>query len=100
MDRPWKEIVLRGICHYPDVASDNVYIVLVDEFDDPRWLDQADRYRGKTWYVVVFPIELERSDEPSVHSFRCGSLDPSPTLKDAIRRAEDLVPTGISWQIG
>jgi len=99
MSRAWKEIVRRGACRYPDVSSETVYIVSVDDFDDRRWLGQADRYRGKTWYVVVFPVEVERTDELSALSFSCGSTDPFPTIDDAVRRAEDLVPNGIDWQV-
>jgi hypothetical protein len=99
MSQPWKEILWRGFFHYPEITSDSVYIVSVDEFNDPRWFGQGDRYRGKTWYVVVFPIELGRTSELSVQSFRCGSTDPFPTVEEAIRRAEHLVPTGIAWQV-
>ena len=98
MSTPWKEIVRQGICHHREISDERVYIVSVDEFDDSRWKDQSDRYRGKTWYVVVFPVELEpTTEELSAYSFRRGSTDPLPTLEDAIRRAEELAPNGIIW---
>ena len=80
MNQPWKGIVRRG------------------DFKHPRWRGQADRYRGKTWNVVVFPVELERATELSVHSFGCGSSDPFPTVEDAVRGAQELVPTGVDWE--
>jgi len=102
MSQPWKQIVRQGVCHYPEICDGWVYIVSVDEFTDPcwSWRGPVDRYVGKTWYVIVFPVELDgTTDELSVHSFRVGSSDPLPTVEAAVRRAEELVPTGITWKI-
>ena len=100
MSQLWKQIERRGICHYPDVSSENICIVSVDSPETidrfvglrhPFWLQPAEHYRGKTWFVVVFdelrPSALMRMSSP-----------PFATLEEAVRFAEEKVPTGIIWE--
>jgi hypothetical protein len=97
---PWKRVEQRGVCHYPDVSSENVYVVSVDNFatieqfvrsGHPHWPEQVEHYQGKTWFVVVF-------DELSPGPFRWASSPPFATLEEAVRFAEEKIPTGIIWE--
>lgn len=100
MSQPWKQIERRGICHYPDVSSETIYIVSVDDFETieqflrlrhPFWPEPAEYYREKTWFVVVF-------DE--LHPWKLWSMSSPPfaTLEEAARFAEEKIPTGIVWK--
>ena|SRR5688572_27096445 len=91
MTVPWKQIVRRGVCHYPDVSDETICIVSVDNFDAWFWRGRADSYRGKKWFVVVF-------DDPSPYRFASMSSEPFATLEEAVRFAEEKVPTGIIWE--
>lgn len=91
MSVPWKQIVRRGVCHYPDVSDENICIVSVDNFDARHWGANADRYLGKTWFVVVF-------DDPSPYRFPAMRSEPFETIEEAIQFAEEKVPTGIVWE--
>lgn len=100
MSQPWKQVERRGVCHYPDVSSENIYIVSVDDFATfeqfvrsrhPHWPEPAEHYRGKTWFVVVF-------DELSPGPFRWASSPPFATLDDAVLFAEEKIPTGVIWE--
>ena len=100
MSQLWKQIERRGVCHYPDVSSENIYIVSVDNFGTieqfvrsghPHWPKQAGHYRGKTWFLAVF-------DELSSGPFRWASSPPFLTVDEAVRFAEEKIPTGIVWE--
>jgi hypothetical protein len=100
MSQPWKQIERRGICHYPDVSSETIYIVSVDNFETieqflrsrhPFWPERAEYYREKTWFVVVF-------DELHPRTLRSMSSPPFATLEEATRFAEEKIPTGIVWK--
>jgi hypothetical protein len=90
---PWKAVEKRGVCHYPDVSDEKICIVSVDNFESPHWAwkGKEDRYRGQEWFVVIF-------DEATRWAFLGCSSEPFPTLEEAIRYAEKMVPTGIEWQ--
>jgi hypothetical protein len=100
MSQPWKQIERRGVCHYPDVSSENIYIVSVDDSESLEhmarsrhslWREFAERYRGGTWFVVVF-------DELSPSTLYSMSSPPFATLEEAVRFAEEKIPTGIVWE--
>ena len=100
MSQPWKHVERRGVCHYPDVSSENIYIVSVDDFatieqfvrsGHPHWPEPAEHYQGKTWFVVIF-------DELRPGPFRWASSPPFAALDDAVRFAEEKSPTGIVWE--
>jgi hypothetical protein len=100
MSQPWKQIERRGVCHYPDVSSENIYIVSVDSFAaieqflrcrHPGWTEQAEHYRGKTWFVVVF-------DELAETPFWWVSSPPFATVSEAAQFAGEKIPTGIVWE--
>jgi hypothetical protein len=100
MSQPWKQIERRGVCHYPDVSSENIYIVSVDNFATieqfvrsrhPNWPGQAEHYRGRTWFLAVF-------DELSPTTFWWVSSPPFPTVVEAVRFAAEKIPTGIVWE--
>lgn len=101
MSQPWNQIERRGVCHYPEfVSSENIYIVSVDKFETieqfvrsghPHWPEQAEHYRGKTWFLVVF-------DELSSGSLSWASSPAFATVQEAVRFAEEKIPTGIVWE--
>lgn len=100
MSQPWKQIERRGVCNYPDISSENICIVSVDNFETLKhmawwshgnYLEVAERYRGKTWFVVVF-------DELSPSTLYRMSSPPLATLEDAVRFAEEKIQTGIVWE--
>jgi len=102
MSQPWKQIERRGVCHYPDVSSENIYIVSVDNFatieqflrcQNPGWTEKAEHYRGKTWFVVVFD---ELAETP--HRFWWASSPPFATVAEAAQFAGEKIPTGIVWE--
>ena len=91
--QPWKAIEKRGVCHYPDVSDEKICIVSVDNFESPHrsWKGKEDRFRGRDWFVVIF-------DDATPWGFSFCSSEPFPTLEEAIRYAETMVPTGIEWE--
>ena len=100
MSQPWKNVERRGVCHYPDVSSENISIVSVDDFATieqfvrslpSHWPEHAEHYQGKTWFVVIF-------DELGPGPFRWASSPPFATLDEAVRFAEEKIPTGIIWE--
>jgi hypothetical protein len=100
ISQPWKQIERRGICHYPDISSETIYIVSVDDFETiqqfvrgrhPFWTEHGEYYRDKTWFLVVF-------DELHPWNLRAMSSPPFATLEEAIRFAEQKIPTGIIWK--
>ena len=100
MSQPWKQIERRGICHYPDVSSEIIYIVSVDDSETlqrmarsthPLWNEFSKRYQGGTWFVVVF-------DELSPRTLHSMSSPPFATLEEAVQFAEEKIPTGIVWK--
>jgi len=100
MSQLWKQIERRGVCHYPDVSSEYVYIVSVDSDETldkfQRWIPERyayyERFRGKTCFMAVF-------DEPSAERrFMYWSSPPFPTVDEAARFAEEKIPTGIIWE--
>jgi hypothetical protein len=100
MSPSWKQVERRGVCHYPDVSSENIYVVSVDDLPTieyfvrwhPLWPEPAEHYKGKTWFVVVF-------DELSPGPFRWASSGPFATLDEAVRYAEEKLPTGMVWTL-
>ena len=100
MSQLWKQIERRGVCHYPDVSSEYVYIVSVESDEtlekcqrwNPDWCDYYKSFRGKTCFMAVF-------DEPSAeYRFVHWSSPPFATVEEAARYAEEKIPTGIIWE--
>jgi len=103
MSQRWKRIERCGVCHYPEfISADRIYIVSVDNFEtlaqmmwwrygNTQWHEEAERYRGNTWFVVVF-------DEPSLPTINRMSSLPFATLEEAVRFAEEKIPTRILWE--
>jgi hypothetical protein len=90
MNQPWKQIERRGVCHYPDVSNENIYIVSVENYEHSYWHEEAKLHQGRICYVVVF-------DELSRYTFQSMSSPPFATLNEAVQFAEEKIPTGIVW---